>query len=321
MTTTLLEEELADREIVSSRVIAAPRELLFQAYSDPTVFTRWWGPNGFTSDFEKFDFVPGGEWRFVFHGPDGREYPNEVIFLEIEPAQRIVLDHVSAPRFLATHTLEDAGDGKTRLTWRMVFETAEVCESVRQVVTPCNEQNFDRLEEQLARMAPANLDPGFVISREFDAPRELVWKAWTEVERLNAWWGPAGFEMLHSKLDLWPGGMFHYGMRAPNGFEMWGRFLYREIVPQERLALVVSFSDPQGGITQHPMSATWPKEVLNTTILAEHHGKTTLTLHGIPVNATEAERRTFAAGHDSMRQGFKGTLDQLEAYLAKEQAR
>jgi len=157
----------------------------------------------------------------------------------------------------------------------------------------------------------------FVITRTFDAPRQVVWQAFTEVDRLVQWWGPKGFTMRVAKLDLRPGGVFHYGMRSPTGHEMWGRFVYREVVAPERLVFVVSFSDADGGVTRHPMSATWPLEVLNTVTLAEERGKTTLTQSGGPINASDVERRTFEGAFEQMRMGFKGTLDQLEAYLAR----
>ena len=99
--------------------------------------------------------------------------------------------------------------------------------------------------------APANRP--FVISRVFDAPRDLVWKAWTERDRLMQWFGPKGFTMSTAKLDFRPGGSYHYGMRAPNGTDMWGKFRYREIVPQQQMVLINSFSDEAGGITRHPM--------------------------------------------------------------------
>ncbi len=157
----------------------------------------------------------------------------------------------------------------------------------------------------------------FAISRVFDAPRERVWKAFTEVERLIQWWGPKGFTMDTAKLDLRPGGMFHYCMRAPNGLEMWGKFVYREVAAPEKLVFVNSFSDEKGDSTRNPFSPAWPIEVLNTMTLSERDGKTTLTLSGGPINATEEERKTFDASHDSMRQGFGGTFDQLAEYLAK----
>ena len=156
----------------------------------------------------------------------------------------------------------------------------------------------------------------FSFTRVFDAPRELVWKAFTESERLTQWWGPKGFTMLKCKVDLRPGGVFHYCMRTPDGREMWGKWVYREIVPPERMVTVVSFSDEAGNLTRHPMSATWPLEVLNTMTLSEQDGKTTLTVSGYPINATEEEQKTFADGRGSMKQGFTATLDQLDAYLA-----
>src|SRR5438067_189284 len=140
-------------------------------------------------------------------------------------------------------------------------------------------------------MTPATAE--FSISRVFDAPRETVFAAFTEADRLMQWWGPKGFTMQVAKLDLRPGGVFLYGMRAPDGQDMWGKFVYREIAPPERLVFVVSFTDEQGNLKRHPMSATWPLEVLNTMTLAESGGKTTLTISGAPINATDEERATF----------------------------
>ena len=157
----------------------------------------------------------------------------------------------------------------------------------------------------------------FTITRVFDAPRELVWKAVTEPERMIRWWGPKGFTMQVARLDLRPGGVFHYGMRSPGGSVMWGRFVYHEIVAPERLVFVNSFSDEQGSATRNPYSAIWPLEVFNTWSLSEQDGKTTLTLRGRPFNASAAEEQAFRQGHASMQGGFKGTLDQLADYLAE----
>ncbi|MDB6108498.1 MAG: hypothetical protein JWR69_248 [Pedosphaera sp.] len=157
----------------------------------------------------------------------------------------------------------------------------------------------------------------FVISRAFDAPRDLVWRAWTERDRLMQWFGPKGFTMPVARLDFRPGGTFHYCMQSPDGHQMWGKFVYREIVALERIVLVNSFSDEAGGLTRHPMSATWPLEMLSTTTFTEQGGRTTLTLQWAPLNATEAERKTFDGAHEGMKGGWTGTFDQLAAYLAK----
>lgn len=164
--------------------------------------------------------------------------------------------------------------------------------------------------------SPATEDQ-FRLTRVIDAPRGAVWQAWTDPEQLKHWWGPKGFRWVRSTLDLRPGGIFHYYLRSPDGREMWGKFRYHEIVAPERLVFIVSFSDEQGGTTRHPLSATWPLEVMNTLTLSELRGRTTLTLTGLPHNASEEERHTFRKGHTGMQQGFKGTLDQLENYLAR----
>lgn len=140
-----------DREIVTTRVFDIPRERLFVAYANPEYLAKWWGPNGFTNTFEEFDMTPGGVWSFVMHGPNGINYPNRNVFVEVVKPERIVFQHVSAPRFQMTITLEDL-DGKTRLTWRMLFETAEMCTNVQKIVVESNEQNFDRLTVVLAQM-------------------------------------------------------------------------------------------------------------------------------------------------------------------------
>jgi uncharacterized protein YndB with AHSA1/START domain len=161
---------------------------------------------------------------------------------------------------------------------------------------------------------------GFTISRVLNAPRVTVWKAWTEAERLAQWWGPKGCKLRVVKLDLRPGGIFHYAMEFQPGHPMYGRFIYREIAAPERLVFVTSFSDENGGITRPPFPQirdTFPLEILNTVMFAEADGKTTLTLRGGPINPTEAEMQTYAGMFDSMRQGFGGTFDQLDAYLAQ----
>jgi uncharacterized protein YndB with AHSA1/START domain len=170
---------------------------------------------------------------------------------------------------------------------------------------------------QQTNPAGINPDEGIVIfSRSFDAPRDLVFKAWTEPERLMQWWGPKGFTMRAAKVDLRPGGVFHYAMTGPNDMEMWGKFVYREIDTPRRLSFVSSFSDAEGGTTRHPMAATWPLEVLSTLTFTEQGEKTVITGQAMPVNASAEEQTTFEDNETSVKAGFKGTLDQLEAYLA-----
>jgi uncharacterized protein YndB with AHSA1/START domain len=166
-------------------------------------------------------------------------------------------------------------------------------------------------------MAARTVEP-FVISRVFDAPRDQVWKAWTEAERLKQWWGPAGFTVHTCKVDLRPGGIFHYGMTGPDGSSMWGRFTYREISAPKKLVFINSFSDEKGGVTRPPFSEDWPAETLSTVTFEEQGGKTKLTVHWVPADSsTEIERKTFDAGRDSMKQGWSGTFERFTEYLKK----
>lgn len=157
----------------------------------------------------------------------------------------------------------------------------------------------------------------FIITREFDVPRDLMFKIWTETPHLKHWFGPKGVTIISPKNDLRPDGVFHYGMRTDDGTVMWGKRIYRELVSPERLVFIVSFSDEQGGVTRHPVSPDWPLETLSTVTFAEHEGKTTITIQWAPYNASEAERKAFEAGRDGMKPGWTGTLDQLNEYLTR----
>jgi len=174
------------------------------------------------------------------------------------------------------------------------------------------EAEADRSFGEGERLMAANL---FSITRTIAAPRDLVFRAHIEIEHLKHWWGPKGLTMMKCTVDLRPGGLFHYGMKAPDGSMMWGRWVFREISTPEKLSYVVSFSDENGGITRHPMAPNWPAEMLSTAIFTEKDGKTTIVLTVEPLNTSDAERKIFEDGFDSMKQGFGGTYDQLDAYL------
>ena len=119
-------------------------------------------------------------------------------------------------------------------------------------------------------------------------------------------------------MDLRPGGTYLYGMKAPDGTAMWGRMVYREIVPPERLVFINSFSDESGGLTRHPMAPTWPMEMLSVFTFEEQPGgKTKFTVRWSPHNATEEEQQDLRCRPRQHDQGWSGTMEQLEAYLAK----
>jgi uncharacterized protein YndB with AHSA1/START domain len=155
----------------------------------------------------------------------------------------------------------------------------------------------------------------FVITRTLDAPRELVFSAWSDPNHLRHWWGPKGCTVGFCNMDLRPGGQLLYSLRMPDGQEVWGKFVYREILPPDRLVFVNSFSDPQGNTTRAPFSPNWPLDVLMTLTLGEQFNLTTLSLIGKPLSPTADELALFESMLDSLHQGFSATFDQLASYL------
>lgn len=143
---------VSDRELVTSRILDAPPERVFTAFSDPAHLARWWGPKGFTNTFQEFDLRPGGHWRFVMHGPDGGNYQNDSVFVEVAPPHKVVFQHVSAPQFEMTITFEEQA-GKTRIGWRQRFDSADECQRIAKFAVEANEQNLDRLAAQVAERA------------------------------------------------------------------------------------------------------------------------------------------------------------------------
>jgi len=321
-----------ERAIALTRVYDAPRELVWRAWTDPEHVAQWWGPTGFTTTTKQFDVRPGGQWRFVMHGPDGTDYPNLITYLEVKEPELIRYKHggeadCEPVNFEVAVRLEKAGaDGeKTRLSIRMSFPSAAARDFVIREYGALEgaKQTFGRLGEYVVRMRAAAggaESQVFVISRVYRAPRQAVWDAWTKVEHLQRWFGPKGMTMPECRLELRPGGVLHYLLSAPSGGEMWGVWVFREIVPPERLVYVSSFSDAGGGVARAPFSADWPLETLTTVTFAEHAGKgrgTVLRIEAVPINATDAERKIFASAFKSMEGGWTGTLEQLETYLAQ----
>jgi len=119
---------IADRELKIERTLNAPVELVWEVFTKPEHIANWWGPNGFTNTIYTMDVRTGGEWDFVMHGPDGRDYKNRSIYEEIIPLKKIVFNHFN-PSFTTTIKFEAKGD-QTHLEWHMLFETAELFEAV-----------------------------------------------------------------------------------------------------------------------------------------------------------------------------------------------
>lgn len=154
------------------------------------------------------------------------------------------------------------------------------------------------------------------ITYHFDAPRVLVFDAFSDPVALSAWWGPIGYKLTVVKLDFRPGGLFHYKMESPERV-MWARFIYRKIKKPELIEFVLSFSDENAGITRAPFFNPWPLEILNELVLIEKDGKTTATLKSYPINANDEELKSYKQNKSSFRQGVTANFDALHTRLSK----
>ena len=132
----------------TSREIPATVDQVFAAFSHPERLARWWGPAGFTNTFTVCEFKHGGRWSYIMHGPDGRKYPNESVFAEIESPGKIIIHHVSEPTYRLTILLASSAAG-TVVSWSQAFESSRIASRIEHVVVPANEQNLDRLSAEV----------------------------------------------------------------------------------------------------------------------------------------------------------------------------
>ena len=142
----------SDREIFSSRLLNFPLETVYEAFADPSHLKNWWGPEGFTNTIHEFDLTPGGKWMLTIHGPEKGNYENSSVFKTVQPLKMIRWTRVSQPLFDMEVGFEKLGAAKTQISFRMIFNTVEECEKIKKFAGPKNEENFDRLENELLKM-------------------------------------------------------------------------------------------------------------------------------------------------------------------------
>jgi hypothetical protein len=139
-----------DTTFRTERALPFSPQAVYNAFASAEMLATWWGPEGFTNEFETFEFQVGGRWEFVMVGPDGARYPNQSVFTELEPASRVVIRHDCEPFFMLSVQMT-AVNGGTHLQWVQVFDDAHIAQAVKAIVEPANEQNLDRLMHVLER--------------------------------------------------------------------------------------------------------------------------------------------------------------------------
>jgi len=290
-------ESTTDREIVATRVFDAPRELVFDAWTDPKKIGQWWGPNGFTITTFEMDVKPGGVWRFIMHGPDGRDYQNKIVYAEVVRPERLVYDHVTGPLFHATVTFNE-DRGKTAVTVRMVFETAELRDRVAK-----EHRAVEGLQQTLGRLGDyVSTSRDVTITRTFDAPRALMFSAWTDAKRLAQWWGPHGFTNPLCEIDARPGGAMRIDMRGPDGVVYPATGVVHDVVEPERIVFTITPLDNDGNALF---------EVLTTATFADENGRTKVTVNAHVVKTYAPIAAQMLAG---MEAGWTQSLERLESW-------
>jgi len=302
-------ESTAEREIVITRVIDAPRERVWEAWTSPAQLEKWWGPNGFTTRTKEFALEPGGVWTHTLRGPDGTEYPNQSRFEEVVRFERIVYSHGGGKEhgpgasFRSTVTFRALGPKRTELSLRMVFDTAAARELVVREFGAIEggHQTLGRLADHVVHGESRGGE--FVHSRVLTAPRARVFRAWTDAAELALWWGPHGFTNPRCEADARPGGAIRIDMRGPDGkvYPMTGEF--HEVTAPSRLVFTSAVPGPDGTVLL---------EVHTTVVFDEtEDGGTALTIRQRVLRVAPGGEQ-FLAG---MSEGWKQSLERLAGHV------
>jgi uncharacterized protein YndB with AHSA1/START domain len=316
------------KDLIITRLFDAPRELVWKAWTQPERVMQWWGPKGFTTPVSRIDLRVGGEYLSCMRSPDGKDFWGKGFFREIvAPSQLVMTDSFADekgnivpasyygmskdfPReMLITVILEDI-EGKTRLTLRHTgMPPGPDSEGARQGWS----ESFDKLANYLETEKPIESgknvpkfefpsDREVVITRIFDAPRELVFRASTDPGLIPLWWGPKRYTTTVERMDVLPGGVWRFIQHDQDGNAYAFHGVYREIVPPKREVHTFEFEGMPGHV------------ILETSIFEEFEGKTKLTVTDL-FQSLEDRDGMFKTG---MKEGATESMDRLEELLKKQ---
>jgi uncharacterized protein YndB with AHSA1/START domain len=258
--------------ITITRILNAPRSLVWKAWTDPELLKRWWGPKIFTAPVIKVDLRVGGKYLYAMRSPDGKDFWSTGTYREIVPYERIVVTDSFADEkgnvvpasyygmtwdwpleARVTSILEKERNGRTKFT--LQYELTPPKEMLGPMVAGWNE-SIDKLEkvleEEMARREKTTLmaEPGkqeAAVIRIFDAPREILFKAYTDPELMVRWWAPRRFSIIIEKLDVRPGGSWRILNRDKERKEFWFHGVYHEVSPN-RIVYTFEFEGMRGHV-------------------------------------------------------------------------
>ncbi len=307
--------DTTDREIYATRLLDAPRELVWKAWTEPAHIAQWWGPDGFTNTIHKMDVQPGGEWLFVMHGPDGTDYDNRVVFREVVPPRRLVYQHGEKGRpdhFLVTATFTAQGN-QTRLDMQMLFETQADRDLVieKYGALEGQKQTLKRMEDYLTGMSESTgfqALPGkqeILVTHVFDAPVELVFKTWIDPGQIPQWWGPAYLTTKVEHMEPRSGGSWRIVQRDPKGNVHGFHGMYHSVETPKRIVSTFEYEGAPGHV------------VLDTVNFEAQGNQTRLT--DLSVFQTVADRDAMV--QSDCEQGVNETMRRMDALLAQQLSR
>jgi uncharacterized protein YndB with AHSA1/START domain len=318
------QEGASQFDLTLTRVYGAPRSVVFKAWTDPKCVAKWWGLRGFTNPVCEIDVRVGGLIRIDMRGPDGTVYPMKGVFNEIVENERIVFtataheDEQGIPGIENVNTItlaEQNGMTKMILYVRVLRYSPRISGALAGMEQGWSESLYrlGDVAEDLARAkssasgakaaSSSTADREILISRNFDARRELVWDAWTDAKQVVKWWGPFGFSTTIREMDVKPGGKWNLTMHGPDGTDYPTKSVFVEVVKPERI--VYTHSGGKKGGPGANFTGTWTFE--------EEAGKTKVTIRMIFASQEERDR---IVKEDGAIEGDKQTLERLSQHLA-----
>jgi uncharacterized protein YndB with AHSA1/START domain len=308
------------KEFVITRDYDAPRERVWRACTEAKLLAQWWGPRGFTAPICEWHALPGNKIYVVMRAPNGTDYPMGGLFHEVVAPEKLVtttgaLDDNGNLMFEFHHTLTLLEqEGKTRLTMRSRLIRVIAPDAAKYIggFEVGMTQSLERLGEAMAkipfiteRVLLENIDREIFLSRDFAAPRELVWEAMVNPKHVVNWWGPHGFSMTIEKMDFRVGGEWHHVMRGPDGVNYPNHSIFQEIVKPEKI--VFSHGGQREGGPGVSFVSTWSFEKLAAD-------KTRVSIRMVFPSAAERDR---VAKEFGAIEGGQQTLARLGDYLPK----